>query len=488
MSFFYFAPPPPSSILPPVEEIPTFERPIEWLPLELADGETGFKALIAVYPGQYNPINVEWFVKNVPGNQVEIDFGDGSAPVVISVTTQANGWQFYNYDYDNLPATTLCTAGYRQAILTIKAPLGLVGVRIQQAIASGVSYQYARPNGWLDIVVRDPELNLFRVGHASTNLAGAGLVERVRVLGPNKITNGDSMFQLCLSLREVRIDHCTLITNGTRMFAECRALTDFYLGEFGALNTAQFMFYLCSAMRRAPEVNFGNAVNCYGVFNGCYSLEELGPLNFSAAATLTSAFEGCTSLRKITFSHPFTAATSVSNMFRLCNALKYLPVLDMPNLVNASEMISQCWALEEWGGLNAPQVTNISGMANYSLVLKKIGIFVVAPLKALARAFQACYMLSRIPELTFHATDSINTYQFVESAPALRRLKLDGLRYGGSYPMHKYLNAEALNELFISLGVADNSVSAQVLNITGCPGSATCDRTIATSKGFTVTG
>jgi len=46
------------------------------------------------------------------------------------------------------------------------------------------------------------------------------------------------------------------------------------------------------------------------------------------------------------------------------------------------------------------------------------------------------------------------------------------------------LSAAELNLLFGDL----STVTGQTITITGCTGAATCDRTIATNKGWTVTG
>jgi len=46
------------------------------------------------------------------------------------------------------------------------------------------------------------------------------------------------------------------------------------------------------------------------------------------------------------------------------------------------------------------------------------------------------------------------------------------------------LDASALNDIFTDLP----TLSGRTININGCLGSATCNRTIATSKGWTVIG
>jgi len=65
----------------------------------------------------------------------------------------------------------------------------------------------------------------------------------------------------------------------------------------------------------------------------------------------------------------------------------------------------------------------------------------------------------------------------------LEEMELQGLTIGFSI-VNARMTATALNNLMTSLGTASGS---QTLNFRGNPGAATCDTTIATSKGFTVT-
>lgn len=69
------------------------------------------------------------------------------------------------------------------------------------------------------------------------------------------------------------------------------------------------------------------------------------------------------------------------------------------------------------------------------------------------------------------------------------RLRNNGAgQYAGTSPQinvsYTDLGASALDQLFTDLP----TVTAKTINITGCPGAATCNRTIATGKGWTVTG
>ena len=64
----------------------------------------------------------------------------------------------------------------------------------------------------------------------------------------------------------------------------------------------------------------------------------------------------------------------------------------------------------------------------------------------------------------------------------LKELILPSFRVGFSIA-NSNMDADALDAMFTSLGTANG---AQTITITGNPGAATCDTTIATGKGFTI--
>jgi hypothetical protein len=81
------------------------------------------------------------------------------------------------------------------------------------------------------------------------------------------------------------------------------------------------------------------------------------------------------------------------------------------------------------------------------------------------------------------ASGVTSTVNWIIALRSLEKCVLNGITVGFSISNGK-MSAQALNDLFTSLGTASGS---QTIIVTGNPGAATCDTTIATSKGFTVT-
>jgi hypothetical protein len=107
---------------------------------------------------------------------------------------------------------------------------------------------------------------------------------------------------------------------------------------------------------------------------------------------------------------------------------------------------------------------------------------ITAPVNlGLNNAFNGCASLKT---LILTGCDNVNnTGNAFNACVSLSKLILNGMRWGFSISQCN-LTAQALNDLFTSLGTASGS---QTIIVTGNPGAATCDTTIATAKGFTVT-
>ena len=97
--------------------------------------------------------------------------------------------------------------------------------------------------------------------------------------------------------------------------------------------------------------------------------------------------------------------------------------------------------------------------------------------------FAGCASLLTIPAL--NVATGTNFSGMVSGCTSLTSSLMTGGKYAISYNTSPGLDTAALNTIFTNLGTA---AGAQTINITGCAGAATCDRTIATNKGWTVTG
>jgi hypothetical protein len=88
----------------------------------------------------------------------------------------------------------------------------------------------------------------------------------------------------------------------------------------------------------------------------------------------------------------------------------------------------------------------------------------------------------------FNALDISGTVSIPTALTSLRLLNNGTGQYAGASPQvnvsYTSLGTAALDQLFTDLP----TITAKTINITGTPGAATCTRSIATAKGWTVTG
>lgn len=132
---------------------------------------------------------------------------------------------------------------------------------------------------------------------------------------------------------------------------------------------------------------------------------------------------------------------------------------------------------------------NIAACTNISSMLRANQIFGEVHLTNAGLNTSLNYLINNSPVrvLTIDNCSSVtSTVGFVVDyghLQALEWLELHGLRVGINLSLLP-LTATALNAFFTSLGTASGS---QTIVVTGCIGAATCDTSIATAKGFTVT-
>ena len=150
--------------------------------------------------------------------------------------------------------------------------------------------------------------------------------------------------------------------------------------------------------------------------------------------------------------------TDFSNMFNSCYSLTSVPLLNTAAGTNFSSMFYNCRALTSVPLLNTAAGTNFSYM------------------------FYNCFSLTSVPLLNTAAGTNF-TYMFT-GCPSLAKGALSGTTRAISYSGCK-LSAAELDEIYTNLGTA---FGAQTITVTGNYGVTGDTPTIATAKGWTVTG
>ena len=180
-------------------------------------------------------------------------------------------------------------------------------------------------------------------------------------------------------------------------------------------------------------------------------------LDTSQGTTFTYMFNGCTKLATVP-QLDTSQGTTFTCMFSSCASLTSVPALDTSKSTGFAYMFYNCSSLTSVPALDTSKSTTFADM------------------------FYNCSSLATVPQLdTSRGTDF--AYMFYNCS-SLTQIGIYGFRYSISISDCK-LDADALNAFFTQAGTASGS---QTITITGNPGAEACDKSIATNKGWTVTG
>lgn len=239
------------------------------------------------------------------------------------------------------------------------------------------------------------------------------------------------------------------------------------------------------------------------VFNELVSLQNLiFPFDSNIAYSYTSAFQN--SFNRIELGDISIKASSVGGMlyytsiesignitidaqnqstgslFRYTSYLRKVGDITITNTSNAWDLFRDNRTIEEIGDI---YINSNPGHYNFSNCYRLHTIKSIEFVNAtsMQSCFSNCKALQRIIMVgdLSTVTNAFNTFAGTYN---LTEVILPELTVGFAITNAK-LSAAALDALFTSIGLANG---AQEITITGNPGAATCDTTIATNKGYTV--
>ena len=126
----------------------------------------------------------------------------------------------------------------------------------------------------------------------------------------------------------------------------------------------------------------------------------------------------------------------------------------------------------------------MNSMFNNCYTLTFVPLFNTAAVTNMSNMFQNCYALTSVPALvTTAVTSSANFNAMFTGCTSLARIQAKDFKYTFSVVNCK-LSAAALNEIYTNLP----TVTGQTITVTGNYGTAADNPSIATAKGWTVTG
>jgi surface protein len=297
------------------------------------------------------------------------------------------------------------------------------------------------------------------------------------------VTNMDQMFENNSSLQTAPLFNTAAVTSMVQMFNGCRNLQTAPLFNTAAVTSMSSMFNSCSSLQTVPLFNTAAVTNMSSMFNSCSSLQTLPLFNTAAVTLMQQMFQSCPSLQTVPLFNT-AAVTDMTAMFSSCSSFQTVPLFNTSSVVFMTSMFQNCSSLQTVPLFNTVSVTDMSGMFSGCSSLQIVPLFNTAAVTNMSFMFNSCNSVAEIPALTTTAVTSSGNFNTIfGSCNSLSRIQAKNFNFTFSVASCK-LSATALNEIYTNLPVA----VGQTITVTGNYGAATDDPTIATLKGWTVTG
>lgn len=400
----------------PTENPAIYTRPADWLAMpSITSSDQKIACLVAIFSEGSN------FIAFTLAGNYTVDWGDGNTENVSSGVTAYHQYDYSTYDVSN---TTLCSRGYKQAIIIITPTGGanLTSLNFNVKHNQTGLNQYATPI--LDINLSAPNCTSLTLGSNSPTNTQLRLMEsfvcfnltslatfsntfsycanlKLVTLYNFGLSTANSLFYNCYNLIEVNIPDCSRFTTTAAMFRSCYSLQAVNIGNFSGLLTTTGgvnvgMFMGCTALRHAPYIYTPNVTNASYMFYGCYALLDIPAYDLTSVTDTSFMFYDCRSLKTIPLIKT-PALTSIASMFYQCYSLQSIPLLDFANVVGSNtNVFYACYSLEYVPPLYLNKITNFTGFFQNCHKLKKVDITKTAAGVTFTSMFNACYDLMSV--------------------------------------------------------------------------------------------
>jgi surface protein len=372
-----------------------------------------------------------------------------------------------------------------------------------------------------------PFFTISSVTNMTNMFNGCSALESVPLFNTQSVTGMGAMFYNCSSLQSVPLFNTSSVTGMSSMFSGCSALESVPLFSTQSVTLMNSMFLGCSSLESVPLFNTSSVTSMSNMFENCSALESVPLFNTQSVTNMSDMFAGCYALKSVPLFNT-QSVTSMSSMFADCYALKSVPLFNTQSVTSMSSMFRNCYSLKSVPLFNTTSVTTMSQMFLYCISLESIPLFNMPSIGSSGLAYFAANTLNltsltlNVPAIT--NITSILFYSITASLPgsgslsfgsssnrAIKNISINcsgvtsapptgpfsssgftnvtsiimtGMKYAFSVQSMR-LDGAALDALYTSLGTA---AGAQTLTVTTNHGTVDDTPSIATAKGWTVSG
>lgn len=520
----------------------------EWVPMpSFTPGEQKYAMLYKVHDGP-NPVGfrvtgaaytVDWGDGSAPENVAvnttashdlswagcdpDTLTSDGYRQALIIVTPTSGGTfagaGFWQYPHPAVPASTISHSGmldFECSSPGATAPqIGTsTSLAVRHPFLEHVKFHSAMTSGyWGYLFCQCRSLQSVEGLELSQPTSTIGLfvncvaLEWAPAMDTSLSTSHASMFAACSLLAYVPVYDYSQTTNTAAMFVSCGRLVS--VGAFNtsaALTDISAMFYACGSLRSVGAfTNTASVTTTVSMYLNCFSLVDAPDLNLPMVTTVVTMYSGCQSLINAPAMTFGSVLLNMTSCFFDCVSIRTLPVYNTSSVVNFTSTLANCRSLVTAPAWDLSAATVISSMFTQCVSLVTIPAYDFTHVTSLDQAFQNCTSLRSFVSTTTGANVTLstaftnctaleevsmpcgavtNTAGGFSGCVSLRSVILTGLCYTVAVNGNQLL-AAALDALYTSLGTA---VGVQTVTVTTNPGTTADTPTIATSKGWTVTG
>lgn len=412
-----------------------WERPADWPTLpDVVVGDQKIVGSVRVENHDMNYLTVQ--VTTSVGTY-RVDWGDGSVDAAVGSGVQIQ----HQYDYADVDLPAATTEGFKVSIITITPNTGnfISFSFLNKPAALGSNSSWSSP--MLELRLATPSI----VGSSANFLVSS---------------SGNTVILRNLRSFEYIGTHGMSAVNATSMFQGLTALENF----------------------KVPKSFTSTFTSLASFFNGCLSLKYVPDLDTAASGSFASMFAGCTNLRRAPVMDT-SAGTVFQFMFQNCSVLEEIPLYDTHLGSTFASMFTGCAKLRTIPLLNLGAGLTLSSMFSGCSSLNRLPNLDTHSATAVNLMFSGCSSLMIVPALDLSAVSSgTNAANVFNLCTSMVKNLATGLKFTHTLPGQ--MSAAALDVYYTNLGTA----SAQTLTVTGNAGVASDTPTIATAKGWTVTG
>jgi len=354
-----------------------------------------------------------------------------------------------------------------------------------------------------------PNITTSSLTNAYQMFSGCSSLESVPLFNTSSVTTMGYMFDGCKSLKNVPLFNTTLVTSMTRMFTNCSSLESVPLFNTQSVTTMSGMFQGCNSLKTVPLFNTQSVTSMSDMFFSCHSLKSVPLFSTQSVTDMSDMFNSCYSLESVPLFNT-QSVTTMSGMFQDCVSLESVPLFNTQSVTSMTVMFYNCASIKEIPNFNlsslaaggvTSMITNTISLQSFTLLQAKSNL-TSFPNSYNSDNFSVNSTVSNVmSNSTPRALKTLNVnctgitaalpYSYLTGASSsgnyftnLSSVILTGLKYAFNINGAR-LDGPALNALYTSLGTA---AGAQTITVTNNHGTVDDDPSIATAKGWTVTG